>query len=130
MKEDDREVGRRLRIALAAKGVRQGKLAERTGLSQSGLSLLLNGKSGTPRPATLKALAAGLNVPEACFRADGPMGPLLVDDDASWTASMRVGEVDEHGEIKLLLEVNGVEGTMHLSRELWTTVAEAAGWTK
>lgn len=44
------------------------------------------------------------------------------------TTQIRTGEVDHHGELELIMEVNGVEGSIYMSKEMWDAFAEKAGW--
>lgn len=38
------------------------------------------------------------------------------------------GKVDRHGELELLLDVDGARGSCFLSRESWEALGERAGW--
>lgn len=40
------------------------------------------------------------------------------------------GKVDRHGELELLLDVDGARGSCFLSREMWEALGERAGWAK
>lgn len=39
-----------------------------------------------------------------------------------------LGEVDHHGELELILEVNGAKDSAWLSKEMWERMGEVAGW--
>ena len=70
---------------------------------------------------------------------DGSLEPPLVLDKLSSQAAtceegpvhesgFALGEVDHHGELELVLEVNGAKGSAWLSREMWERMGEVAGW--
>jgi hypothetical protein len=64
---------------------------------------------------------------------DGSIQPPLVFGKISSQPRERevgfeLGEVDRHGELELILEVNGAKDSAWLSREMWERMGEVAGW--
>lgn len=45
------------------------------------------------------------------------------------TAGVSCGKVDHHGELELILEVDGEKGSCFISREMWEALGDVAGWT-
>lgn len=53
---------------------------------------------------------------------------LLVRWNDIGSAGISGGQVDHHGEYELLLEVNGHKGSVWISKEMWESIGEHAGW--
>lgn len=44
------------------------------------------------------------------------------------SVGLQTGGLDGHGELKLLLDVDGHRGSLWLSREIWEAIGEKVGW--
>ena len=51
-----------------------------------------------------------------------------LEEDGGREVSFELGEVDHHGELELILEVNGAKDSAWLSKEMWERMGEVAGW--
>lgn len=69
-------------------------------------------------------LASALQL--ACGRALARVGRRSGAKEVGLTC----GKVDRHGELELILDVDGARGSCFLSRESWEALGERAGWAK
>jgi predicted ATPase/DNA-binding CsgD family transcriptional regulator len=102
-----------------AAGLSQAELAERAGLSQRGISDLERGARSSPYPATVRRLAAALELSET-ERAE------LLEARSGDHVVEPAPELSGPGQLDLPRELNSFVGREHELRELTRRISEAA----
>lgn len=130
------------------RGNAQGVLEERFDILPDGSIQppLVLGKVSSQAPATCTGSTAvwcPVHGDCACpnVNDDPQEGPTLDDascplhaptsthgEEGGREVSFELGEVDHHGELELILEVNGAKDSAWLSKEMWERMGEVAGW--
>ena len=70
-----------------------------------------------------------------CYIVKGHSSPHGSSEGFGWpiencSAGISAGDKDQNGELELKLEVDGHEGSVFISKEVWMAIGEKAGWIR